>query len=114
MPIQWIEALSLRQNNDGAESFWHHRDAIGDSRAVLLDLFCYRPTTLDRQRRGHGSPVGPKYCGDAGVRGFGLPGDYNTRVLILIDGERINETVYDSALVGSEFPVDVDLIERVE
>lgn len=49
-----------------------------------------------------------------GARGFGLPGDYNTRVLILIDGERINEINFDSALVGSEFPLDVDLIERVE
>ncbi|MBL8259822.1 MAG: TonB-dependent receptor [Candidatus Competibacteraceae bacterium] len=49
-----------------------------------------------------------------GARGFGLPGDYNTRVLILIDGERVNESNYDSALVGSEFPLDVDLIERVE
>lgn len=49
-----------------------------------------------------------------GVRGFGLPGDYNTRVLILLDGERVNESTFDSALVGSEFPVDVDLIERVE
>lgn len=49
-----------------------------------------------------------------GARGFGLPGDYNTRVLILLDGERVNESGYDSALVGSEFPLDVDLIERVE
>ncbi len=49
-----------------------------------------------------------------GIRGFGLPGDRNTRVLILLDGERVNETFFDSALVGTEFPVDVDLIERVE
>jgi iron complex outermembrane receptor protein len=49
-----------------------------------------------------------------GIRGFGLPGDRNTRVLILLDGERVNETIFDSALVGNEFPVDVDLIERVE
>jgi iron complex outermembrane receptor protein len=49
-----------------------------------------------------------------GIRSFGLPGDRNTRVLILLDGERVNETFFDSALVGAEFPVDVDLIERVE
>lgn len=49
-----------------------------------------------------------------GIRGFGLPGDYNTRVLILLDGERVNEAIFDNALVGTVFPVDIDLIERVE
>lgn len=49
-----------------------------------------------------------------GVRGFGRPSDYNSRALLLIDGERINDAVYDGGLIGQEFPVDVDLIERVE
>ena len=30
-----------------------------------------------------------------GVRGFGRPGDYNTRVLTLLDGHRINENISD-------------------
>jgi outer membrane receptor for ferrienterochelin and colicins len=50
----------------------------------------------------------------AGVRGFGPPGDFNTRVLLLVDGHRINDNIYDQAMLGTEFPVDVDLIERVE
>lgn len=49
-----------------------------------------------------------------GIRGFLRPGDYNTRVLVLIDGHRMNDNVYDSAYVGNEGVVDVDLIERVE
>jgi outer membrane receptor for ferrienterochelin and colicins len=49
-----------------------------------------------------------------GVRGFSRPGDYNTRILLLIDGHRINDSVYDAALLGTEFPLDIDLIERVE
>jgi outer membrane receptor for ferrienterochelin and colicins len=49
-----------------------------------------------------------------GVRGFARPGDYNTGVLLLIDGHRINDNIYDQALIGREFPVDVDLIERIE
>ena len=49
-----------------------------------------------------------------GVRGLATPGDYNTRVLVLIDGNRINDTVYDQAFLGQEFPVDLDLVERVE
>lgn len=49
-----------------------------------------------------------------GVRGFGRPGDYNTRVLVLVDGHRINDNVYDSVLVENGFVIDIDLIERVE
>jgi outer membrane receptor for ferrienterochelin and colicins len=49
-----------------------------------------------------------------GVRGFGRPGDYNTRVLVLVDGHRLNDNVYDQALVDDGFVVDLDTIERVE
>jgi iron complex outermembrane receptor protein len=49
-----------------------------------------------------------------GVRGFARPGDYNTRVLLLIDGHRLNEPTYDMAPIGTDFPLDVSLIERVE
>jgi len=49
-----------------------------------------------------------------GVRGFGRLGDWNSRILVMIDGHRINNNVYDQALLGYEFPLDVDLIERVE
>jgi len=49
-----------------------------------------------------------------GVRGFLQSGDYNARVLLLIDGHRVNDNVYDSALIGTEFPLDVNLIDRVE
>ncbi len=49
-----------------------------------------------------------------GVRGFHRPTDYNTRVLVLIDGHRINDNIYDSGVTGREGMVDVELIERVE
>jgi outer membrane receptor for ferrienterochelin and colicin len=49
-----------------------------------------------------------------GLRGFGLPGDLSTRVLVMVDGNRINDPVYDAGPVGREFPVDIDLIERIE
>ncbi len=49
-----------------------------------------------------------------GVRGFGLPGDYNTRILLLIDGHRINDAVYNQAPIGTDFPIDIDLIDRIE
>ena len=49
-----------------------------------------------------------------GIRGLSIPGDYNTRVLLLVDGNRLNDTVYDQAFLGSEFPLDLDVVERVE
>src|ERR1700722_6248592 len=49
-----------------------------------------------------------------GVRGFGRLGDWNSRILVLIDGHRINDNIFGQAFLGSEFLVDVDLIERVE
>jgi len=49
-----------------------------------------------------------------GVRGFNRPGDYNTRILLLIDGHRVNDNIYDQASIGTEFILDVDLIDRVE
>src|SRR5512142_86333 len=49
-----------------------------------------------------------------GVRGFGRPGDYNSRILLLIDGHRTNDNIYDQAFVGTEAIIDIDLIDRVE
>jgi outer membrane receptor for ferrienterochelin and colicins len=49
-----------------------------------------------------------------GIRGFGRPGDYNTRVLLLVDGVRVNENIYDMAPIGTDFPLDLDVIDRVE
>jgi outer membrane receptor for ferrienterochelin and colicins len=52
--------------------------------------------------------------GYVGVRGFSRPSDYNSRVLILVDGHRLNDNVFEGAYVGREFMLDVDMIERVE
>lgn len=49
-----------------------------------------------------------------GVRGFGRLGDWNNRVLVMIDGHRSNNNVLGQAMMGNEFLVDVDMIERVE
>ena len=49
-----------------------------------------------------------------GVRGFLRPGDYNSRILLMVNGHRLNDGVYDSAPFGTEFPLDLDLIDHVE
>ncbi|NOS88765.1 MAG: TonB-dependent receptor, partial [Methylococcaceae bacterium] len=49
-----------------------------------------------------------------GVRGFLHPNDFNSRVLFMIDGQRMNENIFDGGYMGQEFMLDIDLIERIE
>ncbi len=49
-----------------------------------------------------------------GARGFLRPGDYDSRFLLLIDGVRTNDAVYDQALVGTDGILDMDLVQRIE
>lgn len=49
-----------------------------------------------------------------GLRGFSRPGDYNSRFLLLVDGHRMNDNIYDQAAIGNDFVLDIDLIDRVE
>ncbi len=49
-----------------------------------------------------------------GVRGFARPGDYNTRVLLMTDGVRRNDPLYDTAMIGREAPIDIDWVKRLE
>ena len=49
-----------------------------------------------------------------GVGGFSRPGDFNSRILLQIDGHRLNDNIYDTAAIGTEFPLDIDLIDHIE
>ena len=48
-----------------------------------------------------------------GTRGVNL-GDFNSRVLLLVNGHRVNNNLTDGAFIDSAFILDVDLIDRVE
>ncbi len=49
-----------------------------------------------------------------GARGFATPGDYNTRVLLLVDGHRVNDDIFEQAGIGLELGLDPATFERVE
>ncbi len=49
-----------------------------------------------------------------GVRGFSRPTDYNNRILLMLNGHVMNENVYESALIGTDFPIAMNAIERIE
>jgi outer membrane receptor for ferrienterochelin and colicins len=49
-----------------------------------------------------------------GVRGFQRPSDYNDRILLLVNGHTYNDDIYQTALVGNEFGIDLEAVERIE
>ena len=49
-----------------------------------------------------------------GTRGFAKPGDYNSRILLLVNGHRVNDNVFGQAEIGAEFGIDPAMFERVE
>ncbi|MBP9087209.1 MAG: TonB-dependent receptor [Kofleriaceae bacterium] len=49
-----------------------------------------------------------------GIRGFQLLGDFNTRVLVLIDGASVNEGWGSLSGVGYDAPVALDEVARIE
>lgn len=49
-----------------------------------------------------------------GLRGFNRPGDYSSRVLMAIDGQRVNDAIFDQGLPQLELPVVAEWVKRVE
>lgn len=49
-----------------------------------------------------------------GIRGFSRPTDYNNRVLLLLNGHRMNENVFGSASIGTDLPLNLAAVERIE
>jgi iron complex outermembrane receptor protein len=112
-----LEAL-LDMNVSGASRFSTRRSEAAASVTIITreDLLALGARTLAdalRGVRGVSTFTDGTYQ-FASVRGMASPGDYNTRVLLLVDGNRINDNIYDQAFLGNEFPLDVDLIERIE
>jgi iron complex outermembrane receptor protein len=49
-----------------------------------------------------------------GIRGLQIPGDFNTRILVLVDGATINEAWGASSGLGFESVVTIDEVQRIE
>src|SRR2546427_6168404 len=49
-----------------------------------------------------------------GVNGFLRPGDYNDRILLLVNGHTYNDDIFQQAFVDATFGVPMEAIERIE
>ena len=50
-----------------------------------------------------------------GVRGFSLPGDYDSHILVMVNGHNMADNIFDYMLYfGNEFPIDMNLIKQIE
>lgn len=72
-------------------------------------------TVADMLQRLPGIQLGTdRGYGRVGLRGVSRPGDYNSRLLMSIDGYRVNDALWDQALPGYEFPIVADWVKRLE
>jgi outer membrane receptor for ferrienterochelin and colicins len=50
-----------------------------------------------------------------GVRGFDLPGDYDSHILVMVNGHNMADNIFTYMLyAGNDFPIDMNLIKQIE
>jgi len=49
-----------------------------------------------------------------GVRGLSRPGDYDNRILVLVNGHTLNENIYGAPFFGTDLGMNLAVIERIE
>jgi outer membrane receptor for ferrienterochelin and colicin len=79
-----------------------------------LQAFGY-PTIAEALRGVRGVTVSSdRVYSSVGIRGLGEPNDYGNRLLVLSDGQPLNDNLLNSSYVGSDGRVDLHDVERIE
>jgi outer membrane receptor protein involved in Fe transport len=114
LPLEQLLTLEVVSASKFVQKVSEAPSAVSVVTAADIKAFGWR-SLADVLRSMRGVVVtGDRNYSYMGVRGFQRPGDYNTRILLLVDGYRTNDAVFDQASLDREFMLDVDLIERVE
>ena len=76
--------------------------------------FGYRTVTDVLQSMAGVYTSNPRSYESVGIRGFGRPTDYNNRILLLIDGHSVFESMWGQAYLGDELAINLGSVERIE
>lgn len=114
MSLEELVAVHILSTPKFAEDAEHSPSVISIVTAADIRSFGWQ-TLADVLRTLQGFTITDDHTyAYAGVRGVSAPGDYRQRFQVLIDGMSINENVFASVPVDSAFPLDLDLVERIE
>lgn len=108
-PIREVTAVSrAAENIDDAPS----SVSIVDRREI--EAFGY-PTIAEALRGIRGVALSnDRVYASAAVRGIGQPNDYGNRLLVMSDGQSLNDNLLNSSYIGSDGRVDLHDVSRVE
>jgi iron complex outermembrane receptor protein len=122
-PQQDLSSLTLEQlMNVKVEAAALHLQTLRDAPASVTvitaeDIYTYGYRTLGEalaSARGFSMNDNRTYR-TVGVRGFNLPWDYGSRILVMVDGHNMADHIFDSMLwFGDDFPIDMHLVKRIE
>jgi outer membrane receptor protein involved in Fe transport len=114
LPIEQLLSLEVYSASRFVQKLSEAPSSVSIVTAADIKAFGWR-TIADILRSMRGLHVtNDRNYSYLGARGFQRAGDYNSRFLLLIDGNRSNEALYDQASIGTEGLIDVDTIDRVE
>jgi iron complex outermembrane receptor protein len=114
LPLEKLLNVEITSASKYAEKSSQAPSAVEVISADDIRTFGYR--TLGEALDGlHGLfTESDRYYNYLGVRGFRRPGDYNSRVLIMVDGRRMNDNIYDETDTGQLFMLDMALVDHIE
>ena len=108
-PIREVTAVSrAAENIDDAPS----SVSIVDRREI--EAFGY-PTIAEALRGVRGVALSnDRVYASAAVRGIGQPNDYGNRLLVMSDGQSLNDNLLNSSYIGNDGRVDLHDVSRIE
>ncbi len=122
-PQQDLTSLSLEELlNVRVEGAALHSQTLRDAPASVTvitaeDIYKYGYGTLGEaieSVRGFALNDNRTYR-SVGVRGFNLPWDYGSRILVMVNGHNMADHVFDSMLFfKDDFPIDMHLVKQIE
>ena len=114
LPLEQLLSMEVYGASKFAQKISDAPSAVSVITASEIKAYGWR-TLADILRSIRGLHIsGDRNYSYLGASGLLRPGDYNTRFLLLVDGYRTNDSVFDQAAIGNEFIIDLGLIDRVE